>query len=72
MTINDDRLGYVGQTPGRSNSGLGQLPTGEWNVVVGVWNEDGSCQTWLNGVAGNSRTCSNGSGNDENEVNIGR
>ena len=54
LTISDNRMGGVGQTTGPQHfdSGLGTIPVGSWNVLVGTWTQGGTCQTWLNGVAG--------------------
>jgi len=67
LTISDERLGFVGQTPGNFDSNLGQIKINEWNVLIGTWTQDGNCQTWLNGVAGANRTCSNGKGHSQQE-----
>jgi len=67
LTISDDRLGHVGQTPGHFQSGLGSFPTDTWQVLVGTWTQGGACQTFLQGTSGNPRTCSNGAGTVSNE-----
>merc|ERR1719510_609267 len=67
LAFSDDRLGYVGQTPGEFDSQLGQIKINEWNVIIGTWTQGGNCQTWLNGLAGASRTCRNGEGDSQQE-----
>eukprot|EP00493_Phyllostaurus_siculus_P020685 UN21010 len=67
LTISDDRLGHVWQTPGHFQSGLGSFPTDTWQVLVGTWTQGGACQTFLQGTSGNPRTCSNGAGTVSNE-----
>merc|ERR550534_2562987 len=67
LTISDDRLGHVGQTPGHFQSGLGSFPTETWQVLVGTWTQGGACQTFLQGTSGNPRTCSNVAGTVSNE-----
>ena len=68
IAITDDRLGYVGQTPGTFDSTLGQISVGSWSILVGTYTQSGNCQTWLNGKSGKARSCSNGSGSNSNEV----
>ena len=68
ITINDNRLGYVGQTPGSFDSSLGKIAVDSWNILIGTWTQNGNCQTWLNGIAGKVRTCSNGGGSNANEA----
>ena len=70
LAINDQRLGYVGQTPG-FDSTLGQVPVGSWIVLIGIWTQNGNCQTWLHGSAGQARTCSSGSGTNAETLVIG-
>merc|ERR1712039_904886 len=61
VAINDGRLGHVGMTPGTHDFGLGLAPPDEWFHVVGVYTSDGgTCNTFLNGNPGKSKSCNNG------------
>merc|ERR1719210_3180231 len=74
LAVSDSRLGGLGQTPGTFDSGLGKVPIKQWFILVGVWTQNGHCQTWLNGKAGKERTCRNGEkdGGDDQIVIGGR
>jgi len=67
VAISDWRLGGTGVTPGNYNSGIGNLPIGQWSHVVGVWSKNGGpCSIYANTVK-YSRTCSNGQGSNSAE-----
>jgi len=68
ITVADERFGNVGQSSNPSfDSNLGQVPIGEWNLIIATWTQDGDCQCWLNGNAGTVSTCTSGSGSSTSE-----
>ena len=68
ITVADERFGNVGQSSSPSfDSNLGQVPIGEWNLIIATWTQDGDCQCWLNGNAGTVSTCTSGSGSSTSE-----
>lgn len=67
LAISDSRLGYIGNTPGNFDSTLDHVEADTWHVLAGTWTQGGSCRSWLDGVAGAARTCSNGDGSSGEE-----
>lgn len=68
LTVSDERFGNVGQSANPNfDSNLGQIPVGEWNLIIGTWTQNGDCQSWLNGNPGTVSTCTSGSGSSISE-----
>lgn len=57
IVLNDHRLGNCGITQGHGhNFNLGKPPINKWHHLVGVWDQGGTSNVYLNGKAGNPRT----------------
>ena len=68
LAINDSELGGLGQTPTGWDPGLREFPIGSWNVLIGVWTQNGTCRTYLNRGGGRPRRCVNGEGTTPGEL----
>ena len=68
LAIKDSRLGNIGQTPGDFDSTLGTMPLNKWTTLVATWLQGASGVTYMDGMAGLSRSCLNGVGSNTDEL----